>query len=471
MVEQFIYMLPLLILLCGVIFFAFKNFSAEATPQCFKLSRLILLASFIMQVIFYNRPMLANLSSANHLTLIFICWLYGAAAINLYLARKWFNGIKQSGASFCSAIIFAVISGCLLIISKNIFLTGGAIILLFFITYRILKENDDGNLLMQHRASYAKMILFFSLMLGMAAWIIYKQSGVSDYVSLKNFFENHQGNILSYISVCIFIVSIIFFVGMAPLHYWFATASAKMSLPVLIYFLLVPPILGLISLSRLNMLMLILFNDNLQIFYAGISLISVFIGALGACSSSNIRQLLVYTLILQQGIVYLVLQHFSLEAVQTAIVYLLVCWLAVTGICIGLFCFKIKGEYLSHFEQFANASYQKPYAAAVMTLLLFSLLGLPPLSGALSLFAVLNELAVHNHFYSLVYVLVMLLVLSYAYLQFVQKIYFDSSRYNFDRTGFDLYIVLLLIMVVMAFVVLQPHYLIGNSWLSEIFYG
>lgn len=106
-----------------------------------------------------------------------------------------------------------------------------------------------------------------------------------------------------------------------------------------------------------------------------------------------------------------------------------------------------------------------------MTLLLFSLLGLPPLSGALSLFAVLNELAVHNHFYSLVYVLVMLLVLSYAYLQFVQKIYFDSSRYNFDRTGFDLYIVLLLIMVVMAFVVLQPHYLIGNSWLSEIFYG
>lgn len=471
MIEHFIYMLPLLILLFGSTIFACKKFLADDTPQCFKLCRSIIAVSFVFSIIFYNRPMLIGFSSANHLTYILLSWLFVNVFIILYLARKWFNGIKQSGDYFCSGIIFATIAGCLLIISKNIVLTAGAVILLMTVNIRMLHKCSESLQNLQLKNVYTKSALWLMIILLAAVIKLYFQAGSGDYEIVQHMLQEKQSNIMTFGAACVLVLAFIFLLAAAPLHYWLIYAAAKMSLPILIYFLLLVPTAAFACLIRLDMLMLSTIGGSLQILYCAIGFMSVFVGAVGACASVNIRQMLAYTLVFYIGIDFIILQHFTLDAVQTAIVFWFFCWLALCGICIALFCFKNKGEYLLRFDQFANAAYKKPCAALIMTLLFFSLLGLPPLTGSLGLFAVLSELAVHNHFYSLVYVLVMLLVLSYAYLQFVQKIYFDSSRYNFDRTGFDLYIVLLLIMVVMAFVVLQPHYLIGNSWLSEIFYG
>lgn len=471
MIEHFIYMLPLLILLFGSTIFACKKFATDDTPQCFKLCRLTIAVSFAFSIIFYNRPMLVGLSSANHLTSILLSWLFVNVFIILYLARKWFNGIKQSGDYFCSGIIFATIAGCLLIISKNIVLTAGAVILLIAVNIRMLQKYSDSLQNLQFKNIYTKSALWLIIMLLAATAKLYFQAGSGDYEIVQNMLHEKQSDFITFGASCILVLAFMFLLAAAPLHYWLIYTAAKMSLPILIYFLLLVPTVAFACLIRLDMLMLSTISGSLQILYCAIGFMSVFVGAVGACGSINIRQMLAYTLVFFVGIDFIILQHLTLDAVQTAIVYWFFCWLALCGICITLFCFKNKGEYLLQFDQFANAAYKKPYAALIMTLLFFSLLGLPPLTGSLGLFAVLNELAAHNCFYSLIYVLLMLLILSYAYLNVIQKIYFENSRNNFDRTGFDIYILLFAIVALMIFVALQPHYLIGNLWMAEIFYG
>ena len=470
MLEQFLYILPLLILLGGVFALTVKKFEANATPQCFKLSRLILIISLVLSIIFYNRPMVANLSLANYSTLLFICWLFTSALVILHLAQKWFNTMQQSGASFCRPLVMAVLSGCLLIISKNLFLTTIALILLIFANMLILWQSHENKHSHWLKGTPLKLSLFFGLLIIIIMGKLYYTCGTTDYNVLQIALAQNQ-HLLVFAAVCCLLLAFVFLLAAAPLHYWLLEIATKASLPVLIYFMLVPTTLSLIGLTRLNMMMLLPLSNSLQIFYVGIGIMSIFVGAISACSSSNIRQILICSIIYNMGVIFFILQHFSLLNVQTAIVYWFICWLAYVGIGTSLFCFKSKGEYLFAVEQFANAAYQKPYATLMVTLFLFSLLGVPPLSGSLGLFAVLNELAGHNHFYSIVYILSMLIIMSYAYLSFIQKLYFANSRNNFDRSGMDLHILLFFVAVIMVLITIEPRYLMEYPWIAEIFHG
>lgn len=465
MLEHFLYILPLLILLGGTVVLTFKKYEANATTQCFKLSRLILTTSFILSIIFYNRPMLINISSANYLTLIFICWLFISAFLTLYLAQKWFSTMQQSGVAFCRPLIVTVTAGCLLIISKNLILSTIALVLLIFSNRRILHQYDERPKNMPLNLSY-----FFALLLILITYCFYNHFGSANYGVLQTALAQNQNHLIVYAAVCGYILSFIFLLAAAPLHYWMIKISPQISLPVLTYAVLIVPTLCLISLTHLSVTAFWPFHNYLHLFFITIGIISVFVGAVSACSSANIRQILICGVIYNIGVIFLVLQHFSWSNMQTAFIYWLICWLAYTGICISLFCFKNKGEYLFTIDQFTNAVYQKPYATLMLTLFFFSLLGLPPLTGSLGLFYILNELAVHSHFYIIIYILVMLIIISCAYLKIISKLHHADNHHTFDRTGTDLHLFLFITAVVMFLVVVQPHYLMDYPCLTEFFH-
>lgn len=471
MLEHFLYILPLLILLGGISILAFKKYETGTTSQCFKLSRLILIISFVLSIIFYNRPMLINISSANYLTLIFICWLFISAFIVLYLAQKWFSTMQQSGVSFCRPLITAVAAGCLLIISKNMILTTMALVLLIFTNCCMLLQCNENKYCQHQKNMPLNLSYFFAILLILITCGFYNYFGSADYIVLQTALAQNQNNMMTFLAVCGFILCFMFILAVAPLHYWLIKISAQIGLPILTYFMLIPTTLCLIGLTHLNVTIFLPFNNYLRLFYIGIGMMSVFVGAVSACSYTNIRQILVCSVVYNIGVIFLILQHLSCSGMQTALIYWLICWLAYAGICISLFCFKSKGEYLFTIDQFVNAAYHKPYATLLLTLFLFSLLGLPPLTGSLGLFYILSELAAYNHFYLIIYVLMMLIIISYAYLHFIQKLYFSDNHHTFDRTGADLHLFLFIIAAAMFFIILQPHYMIDYPWLKELIHG
>ncbi len=467
MLEQLIYLSPLLVLLVGIAVYALVNFKHDETYKCFKFSRILLVISLVLNIIFYNKPIMAEITSANKLTTTFIVWLYVALLILLFAARKWFSNMKQSGGQFCYMVLLTAATGCLLIVSKNLLLTVASMILFMFGNYELLlkignfKQNDISHKVYLGTASMCSALLLTAL------FVVYEGGGGLDYDSVSAYLSEHIHNPLVFAAAGALVLGYMFLFAAAPLHYWLTETAGKVSLPVFTYFLTVPVGAYLVSFIRLGIKVLQPVNERFQLFYVAVALMSMFVGAIGACSGQNIRKILCYTNVYCIGIIFLVLQHFTPWAAQTAIIYWFVCMLSLYGICLAMFCIKVKGEYLFMLNEFSGVAYKLPFLTIMIIFFLFSLLGMPPFIGALGIFSVLSNLALQNHFYYLLYVLFTLIIMAYAFLNIIRTFCFEDSRNNFDRPDSDISALLLCLAGLMIYFVLQPQHLLAQPWLIE----
>ncbi len=467
MLEHLIYLSPLLLIFSGIVFYALVNFRQDETNKCFRFSRILLFAGLVLNIIFYNKPMIAEITSANRLTSSFVELLYIGALLLVYLARKWFSNMKQSGGQFCYMLLLGVLAGSLLIVSKNLALTTATIILFVFANYYMLQKavnkqtTEIGSLYLS--AATTCIILFMTALI-----LVYRACQSFDYADISAYLANSPHSLGVFAIGAVLVLGYMFLFAAAPLHYWLTEAAGKMTMPVFAYFMLLPNIAYLLSFIRLNLRVLQPLNSELQMFYVGVAFMSMFVGAVGACSSQNIRKTFAYIGVYYIGNVFLVLQHMTPIAAQTTIIYWIVYLLAMTGLCLTLFSLKARGEYLLTLNEFSGVAYKCPIVAITMIFFLFSLLGLPPFTGVLGIFAILNNLAAQNHFYYLLYVLLTLMMIGYAYLHIIRTLYFEDSRNNFDRVDLGLSCLLIILVILMIYLVLQPQYLLAQTWLFEV---
>lgn len=462
MLESIIYLSPLIVLLSAILMLMFPEHTEDEQYGCFRFSRLMMLLAFLLSVIFYNKPLIASITQGSHFTLLFEGLLYLSGLSLLYLSRKWFASMNISGYVFCGGIFIALLFGSLLIRSENVLLSVICCIFMIIGNYVMLRAASAKRETSSSDMIYLVSAVFCILMMISALLVFYNYSADFDYSSVKEMLEKNLHSPILFGACAAVILTLMFMIGIAPLHFWFTETLGKTILPVFAYFMLVPVCAGWAGLIRINIEVFAPVSDSLHIFYKTVALSSVVIGALGACSGQNIRKILAYSTVYHWGIIFLVMQSFSLNAVNTGVIYMLVYFLATYGMCTCLFGIKVKGDYLSMLSEFAGAAYKRPYISAMMTVFVFSLLGLPPFLGFFGVFSALSYLAKHDSFYQFGFILLMMIVLSYAYLQIIKNLYFEKSEENFDRSDAGIYTAILLNCLLMIVIMLKPHYLMHD---------
>lgn len=460
MIEDILYLSPLLALLLGIICIIFRSDTATNISYSFKTARTFLFISFFLEIVFYNKSLIANVTQGSPFTLLFESSLYICAFIVLYLSKKWFTSMNVAGHWFCSCILMSVLYGCLLVESYNLLLTVLMCVLLMLNNFTLIKLFQKNNDSSSNTKIYMIMMFASWILLGFSLIVFYTYSGNLSYNALLPYIDINQQDILISSAVAALVCVFVFMFGMAPLHFWFAEALANTILPVIIYFLLVPVIACFGCFIQLNLHMLAAYQDELLFFYKIISLLSIGIGAVGACSAQNIRKTFAYISVYHLGLILLTLYHFTPKTVDASFVYLFSYLLAMVGICTTLFGLKIKGEYMVTLSELSGAAHKRPYIATMMTLFIFSLAGLPPFLGFMGQFSVLSRLAIYR-LYELAYVLLMSIILAYAYIQIIYTM-FKDNKMPFDRADKGIYAAMLINALVMLFIVVNPQYLIED---------
>lgn len=461
MIENLVYLSPLLVLLVGILMMLVSDKDYINNSRCFRIARLVLLISFFLVIVFYNKALLPMITQGSHFTLLFECLLYLCAFVVLYLSKKWFMSLNEAGNIFCCGIFAAVLCGCLLIESHNLLLTVVMCVLFMLNNYILLFNfRKKKEYVLSTKTYMTIMFMCWALLIGALGILYYLQFDFS-YNMLRTDLDVNQNNPLVFASMAAIVVSFMFLLGLAPLHFGFTEALGETILPVISYFLLVPVVACIGSFIQFNVYVLSPYYDKLKFFYEAVALLSIGIGAIGACSVQNIRKIFAYGAVSHLGLLMLILYHFTVKTVDSSFVYLFVYLLAMGGVCSTLFGLKIKGEYLEMLHEFCGAAYKRPYVAAMMTVFIFSLLGVPPFLGFLGTFSVLSRLAVYN-LYELVYVLLMMLVLAYAYIQVIRTFYFEESKAVFDRADKGIYTTMLFNAVLMLVIMVNPEYLVED---------
>lgn len=166
-----------------------------------------------------------------------------------------------------------------------------------------------------------------------------------------------------------------------------------------------------------------------------LAVLSLAIGNLTAIAQTNIKRMLAYSTIAQIGFVLLGLlagvagtnNQTGIDAAYSASMYYVITYVLTTVGTFGtLMLLSRAGFDADNIADFKGLSKRSPWFALVMTILLFSLAGVPPMMGFAAKFAVLNSVLATGQLWLTIFAVLFSLIGAYYYLRVVKTIWFDE---------------------------------------------
>lgn len=229
------------------------------------------------------------------------------------------------------------------------------------------------------------------------------------------------------------IIGFCFKISAAPFHMWTPDVYEGVPTPVTAYFAIVP------KLAAMSLFIRVLVDGPFSMWafqwqqiIIVIAVLSMFVGALGGIWQNNIKRLLAYSSIGHMGYGFLGLVANNIYGVQTIIVYFVIYILTSIALFTILLSVKTRRqgeesmiENIDHLKGFAK---RQPILAIIISLIMFSLIGLPfpPFAGFFGKFFIFSAAIQTGHFALAVIGMVASVIAAYYYLRIIKVMYFDK---------------------------------------------
>jgi NADH-quinone oxidoreductase subunit N len=268
--------------------------------------------------------------------------------------------------------------------------------------------------------------------------MMYGATGTLDLPKVLNAIATGHinGQVLTF-GVVFIVAGLMFKLGLAPFHMW--VPDVYQGAPTAVSLL----IAGAPKLAAFGMTYRILVEGlsglaaDWQEMLIVVSVVSMTVGNFAAIAQTNLKRLLAYSAIAQLGFMLLGLTPTVIAAntnsaangYGSALFYMVAYVLTTLG-TFGLIMFLSRhGFECEEISDLAGLSKRSPWVAAVMSVFMFSLTGIPPLVGFYAKFAVLQALVTTNqsgYIWLAVIAVLLSLIGAYYYLRVVKTMYFDE---------------------------------------------
>ncbi|MBB4007607.1 NADH-quinone oxidoreductase subunit NuoN [Allorhizobium taibaishanense] len=173
-----------------------------------------------------------------------------------------------------------------------------------------------------------------------------------------------------------------------------------------------------------------------------IAIASMVLGSVAAIGQRNIKRLMAYSSIGHMGYALVGLAAGSQQGIEGVLLYMLIYLIMNLGTFACIMAMRTKtGEMLETVDDLAGLSQTRPFMAFVLTALMFSLAGIPPLAGFFGKYFVFLA-AIQAHLYALAIIGVLASVIgAYYYLRIVKVMWFDDAKIEFAATSATLRVV------------------------------
>jgi NADH-quinone oxidoreductase subunit N len=242
-----------------------------------------------------------------------------------------------------------------------------------------------------------------------------------------------SGSSLGLIFGLVFIIAgLAFKVSAVPFHMLTPDVYEGAPTPVTAFFAAAPKMAAMALFIRVMISPFAAVVQNWQQILIFVSIASMVLGAFAAIGQSNIKRLLAYSSIGHMGFALVGLASGSQEGAQGVIVYMMIYLISTLGVFACVLAMRRKGLHLEEISDLAGLAHNNKALAFVLSMLMFSLAGIPPLAGFFAKYFVFLA-AVKSGLYALAIIGVVASVIgAYYYLLIVKVIYFDEPVEKFD---------------------------------------
>ncbi|MFI0846763.1 NADH-quinone oxidoreductase subunit NuoN [Mesorhizobium sp. IMUNJ 23232] len=233
-----------------------------------------------------------------------------------------------------------------------------------------------------------------------------------------------------------------FKISAVPFHMWTPDVYEGAPTPVTAFFAAAPKMAAMALLVRVTMGAFEPIAPDWQQIIVFVSIASMVLGSVAAIGQRNIKRLMAYSSIGHMGFALVGLAANSQAGAQGVALYMLIYLMMTLGTFAFILAMRRKDGNVEQIGDLAGLSSTNPAMATIMTILMFSLAGIPPLAGFWAKWYVFLA-AINAQLYTLAVIGVLASVVgAYYYLRIIKIMWFDEPVGGFLPMAGELRLVL-----------------------------
>lgn len=294
--------------------------------------------------------------------------------------------------------------------------------------------------------------------------LVYGFSGVMDFSRIAQALTSQAGVSPGLVVGIVFIIAgLAFKISAVPFHMWTPDVYEGAPAPVTAFMATAPKVAAMALLLRVMAAPFGQILGQWQLLIELVSIASMILGALAAIGQTNIKRLLAYSSIGHMGYALIGLAVGNAVGIRGVLIYLVTYVFMSAGSFAAVVAMRRRGRPLEHISDLAGLGQTDPVLAMVLAVMMFSMAGIPPLSGFFGKLYVFKA-AVDGGLWILAVVGVLTSVVgAYYYLRVIKVMYFDAKEEVFDRRPAALSFVAVASGLVTALFFIFPAPIVGAA--------
>jgi NADH-quinone oxidoreductase subunit N len=221
----------------------------------------------------------------------------------------------------------------------------------------------------------------------------------------------------------------------APFHMWTPDVYEGAPSAVTALFAAAPKMAAVALFARVLYEPFAGFEDQWRQVVIALAVISLLWGSFAALVQTSIKRLMAYSSIANIGFVLMALAAGPERGASAALIYMALYLPATIGVFAVITAMRRDGVELEQVDDLAGLAQHRPWMAYLLTLLFFSLSGIPPLAGFFGKIAVFNA-AIQEGLWPLALVGAVATVVGAGYyLRVLARVWFAPPAATFDRSA------------------------------------
>jgi NADH-quinone oxidoreductase subunit N len=357
--------------------------------------------------------------------------LFGSA-VAIILSTHFMKRVKMARFEYPILIMLASVGMMMMISANDLISLYVGLELQSLSLYVVAAIDRDSAKSSEAGLKYFVLGALSSGMLLYGASLVYGFTGTTTFPQIAAALSAN-GSSLGLIFGLVFIIAgLAFKVSAVPFHMWTPDVYEGAPTPVTAFFAAAPKIAAMALFIRVMISPFAAVVQDWQQILIFVSIASMVLGAFAAIGQNNIKRLLAYSSIGHMGFALVGLASGTQEGAQGVIVYMMIYLISTLGAFACVLAMRRKGQHVEQISDLAGLAHNNKALAFVLSMLMFSLAGIPPLAGFFAKYFVFLA-AVKSGLYALAIIGVVASVIgAYYYLLIVKIIYFDEPAEKFD---------------------------------------
>lgn len=264
-------------------------------------------------------------------------------------------------------------------------------------------------------------------MLLYGASLIYGYTGATGFEAIAGALNAHPAGLGVTVGMVLLLSGLAFKVSAVPFHMWTPDVYEGAPTSVTAFFAIAPKIAALALMTRVLMGPFEHMGDQWRQVVIVLSIASMLLGSVAAIGQTNIKRLLAYSSIGNMGYALVGLAAASQEGVRAIMIYAAIYMVMTIGAFAVVLMMKQRDRMVEQISDLAGLGERQPMLALAMTIMMFSMAGIPPLAGFFGKLFIFQA-AVSAGLYTLAVIGVLASVIAaYYYLRIIKVMYFESA--------------------------------------------